>query len=358
MTDQDNLRNSPASDEWDAIARYVAGEGTPEDRDAMRRVLEADPERAALVAALNDALHLPEPDAPTASQVEEALASVLSRRDDARSVAATRRSPVVSLGAYRSQWRAARLRAAAAVLVVAGGGLLWRYMSSSREEHPSASAPTRFATAIGKLDSLTLTDGSRVLLGPGSELTIAQGFGRATREVTLKGEARFDVVHDGAHAFIVHTMAASFRDVGTVFSVHSDEADGARVVVTTGSVAVEGKNGASPVVLKAGDRAIVAPGGALRVERSSASSDDLAWTSGKLIFRDAPVKQVTADLRRWYGIELRVDSALANRTVTATFERASVTDVGRTIAAVLGGGLREEGGTLRIVSPPPQAPSR
>ncbi|MEO5818648.1 MAG: FecR domain-containing protein [Gemmatimonadaceae bacterium] len=357
MTDQDQLRTNDEPDDWDAIARYVAGEGTPVERESLRRTLEANPARAALVRALDDALRTPEPRALTSAEVEAALVSVLSRRDDVRPIANTRRSPVVSLDVYRSRWRNALLRAAAAVLVVAGAGLLWREFSPSPSPNAAAAAPARFATAVGKLDSLRLPDGSRVLLGPGSELTLAEGFGGSAREMTLRGEARFDVVHDSTRPFVVHTTAASFRDVGTVFAVHSDEADGARIVVSSGVVAVEGKTGAAPMVLQAGDRATVAPTGTVNVERAAASSDDLAWTSGKLIFRDASVEQVTADLRRWYGVELKVDSALATKTVTASFDRTSTTDVGRMIAAILGGGLHEEGSTLRIVAPPP-APSR
>ena len=357
MTDQDHLRDDVENDDWDAIARYVAGEGTPDERESMRRTLEANPARAALVSALGDVLRAPEPLAPTPAEVDAALASVLARREDNRPVADTRRSPVVSLDTYRSRWRDARLRAAAAVLVVAGAGLIWRAATSPDATSPASTAPARFATQVGKLDSLKLPDGSRVLLGPGSELTLAQGFGGSARELTLHGEARFDVVHDSTRPFIVHTAAASFRDVGTVFAVHSDEADGARIVVSSGVVAVEGKAGTAPVLLQAGDRATVAPAGTVRVERAAATSDDLAWTSGKLIFRDASVEQVTADLRRWFGVELKVDSSLASKTVTATFERASTTDVGRMIAAMLGGGLREEGDTLRIVAPPP-TPSR
>ncbi|MEO8335658.1 MAG: FecR domain-containing protein [bacterium] len=357
MTDQDDLRNIDANDDWDAIARYVAGEGTVGERESMRRSLEANPARAALIGALGDTFRTLEPVAPTSAEVESALVSVLARRDDVRPVAATRRSPLVSLDAYRNRWRDARFRAAAAVLVVAGAGLLWRTTTSSESSNTSAATPARFATAVGKLDSLRLPDGSRVLLGPGSALTLAQGFGKATREMTLQGEARFDVVHDSTKPFVVHTSAASFRDVGTVFAVHSDEADGARIVVSSGVVAVEGKSGAAPMLLQAGDRATVAPVGSISVERAAATHDDLAWTSGRLIFRDASLEQVTADLRRWFGVELMVDSALAAKTVTASFDRATSTDVGRMIAAILGGGLREQGDTLRIIAPP-QAPTR
>ncbi len=357
MTDEDHLRHNIESDDWDAIARYVAGEGTSDEREAMRRTLEANPARAALLAALDDALQMPAPVAPTTAEVESALAVVLAKRADGRPVAEPRRSPVVSLDHYRTRWRSARFRAAAAVLIVAGAGLIWRVSLPSQDSSLATSAPVRFATAVGKLDSLVLPDGSRVLLGPGSALTLASGFGGSAREMTLAGEARFDVVHDSTRPFVVHTSAASFRDVGTVFAVHSDEGDGARIVVSSGVVAVESKTGAAPMLLQAGDRATVAPTGTLSVERAAVTSDDLAWASGKLVFRDASVEQVSADLRRWFGIDLVVDSALATKTVTASFERTSASDVGRIIAAMLGGGLREEGSTLRVVAPPP-TPSR
>ena len=81
-----------------------------------------------------------------------------------------------------------------------------------------------------------------------------------------------------------------------------------------------------------------------------ATSDDLAWTSGKLIFRDAPVAQVTGDLRRWYGLELRVDSGLPTQRLNATFDRASAASVGTIVAAMLGGELRDEGGVLHIMA--------
>jgi len=358
MTDQDHLHQNAEDADWDAIARYVAGEGTPAERESMRRMLEANPARASLIGALAEVRFSPEPVAPTQAEVEAALKSVLARRDEARPVThGTRRSPVIALDTYRSKWRSARFRAAAAVLVVAGAALLWRATTTQAPSTPANAPAARYSTAVGKLDSLQLPDGSHVLLGPGSELTLAAGFGTAARELTLKGEALFDVVHDNTKPFVVHTSAASFRDVGTVFSVHSDEADGARLVVSSGVVAVESKTGTAPMLLRAGDRASVAPGGTVLVERKAANTDDVAWTNGKLIFRDASVEQVTADLRRWFGVELKVDPKLAGKTVTASFESTSRTDVGRMIAAMLGGGLHEVGDTLEIVAPPP-TPSR
>ena len=350
MADQIRTGNSTDDSDWDALARSVAGEGSPQDDLAVKRWIDADPASAALVAALTEQFRAPPVVPPSPAEVEHALAAVKLRFGATSSAALPSHPSAFSLDSYRRRWLDARFRAAAAVLVVAGVGMLWRTASgpSSNSTQPRA-VSSHYATAVGALDSLRLPDGSRVLLGPGSELTLANGFGERTREVSLRGEARFDVAHDGSRAFVVQTPAATFRDVGTVFSVHSDAGDGARVVVTSGSVAVQSMGSRRTATLQAGDRAIVAAEGGLRVERAGASSDDVAWTAGTLVFRDAPVAQVAADLRRWFGVVLLVDPALGGKTVTSTFQRGDAPrEVGSVVAALLGGRLRMDGDTLRI----------
>lgn len=350
MADQDRPDDIAVSAEWVALGRFIAGECTPEESAEMRRRIAADPARAALVAALIDALPAsPAVSAPTSAQVEAALVSVRACRGVPAMQPAGRPSRILKLDAYSRLWRGSRLRAVAAVLVVAGAALLWRAVSGPDSASNRTSSPSRFATAIGALDSLRLPDGTRVLLGPGSELTLSAGFGDTARELTLAGDARFEVAHDVSRPFVVHTPVASFRDVGTAFAVHSDPGDGARIVVTEGAVAVQRADAAPVTTLRAGDRAVIAVGGAITVERSSASADDLAWTNGRLSFRDAPVAQVASDLRRWFGLELRVDSALAARRLTATFSAGRRDDVGSVIAAALGGAFRQSGDTLYIV---------
>ena len=357
MTDQLRTPFDPSSPDWEALARYVAGEGTADERAIVAKMLTEQPARAALVDMLSQVGKIRDTAAPTPAEIEAALANVrLRAAHDARTATVPRRSAMVSLDSYRSQWKTARFAAAAAVLVVVGASLVWRLGITSL---PAVAEARSYATAAGAMDSLALPDGSRVLLGPGSRLALAPGFGSAVREMTLTGEARFTVVHDGSRPFIIHTSAATVRDIGTVFSVHSDAAEGARVVVTEGAVDVQETSGASHQTLGAGDVAIVANNGGIRVERAAAVADDAAWTQGRLVFRDASVGQVTADLRRWYGVDVKVDSALARRPVTANFDRGlSAADVTRIVAATIGGAVREEAGVLHIVSVPSGIPAK
>jgi transmembrane sensor len=364
----DDRSHGPDIDaEWESVARYLAGECEPDEARRMRELLERDAEKAALVSALDAALTIP-PEAPLSSaEVESALTAVRARAaledasDEARDgLLPFRERPTVRLARMRGEWRNAGLRAAAAVVLVAGGSLLWRATRhSDRTEvaaRPSSAVAMHYASAVGKLDSIRLADGSRVVLGPSSALDVPAGFGDSARRVALTGDAYFDVVHDQRVPFVVQTTAASLRDVGTTFVVHSEEDGGTRVAVTTGAVDLTAAHaGTGPsIVLRAGDRAVAEANGQVRVERGVVSNDDLSWTRGVLVFRDAPFNEVTVGLRRWFGIELvPMDSLITKRRLTATFDGGSPDEVGGVLAAALGGSVRRSGDTLRIGSASP-----
>ena len=91
----------------------------------------------------------------------------------------------------------------------------------------------------------------------------------------------------------------------------------------------------------------------MQVHRGVVTQGELAWTRGVLEFHDAPLTAVAQELRRWYGVKLVVtDSAIASRRLTATFDHASADEVGRVLAAVLGGSVSRAGDTLRLGAAP------
>ena len=75
----------------------------------------------------------------------------------------------------------------------------------------------------------------------------------------------------------------------------------------------------------------------------------MAWTTGKLVFRDAAIDEVSADLKRWYGVELRVtDSALLRRHFTGSFTSEPATRVLDVVALALGARAERRGDTVYI----------
>ena len=223
----------------------------------------------------------------------QAYASVESLWLDLDEAVEPRRTPVI-------QWRAA---AALLVAVVLGGGLLAGYSllpdHSSQTYRAPADAPR----------TLALADGSQVVLDRGSELRV--GLHRRLRSVELvEGEASFRVTHDADRPFVVAAGAKSVRVLGTEFDVlrHGDRL---RVTVTRGLVAVGPPASERPDLrLTAGEQYEQhgATGSVKRVD----PADVAGWNRGLLIYRDAPLADVAADIGRYAGVRIRVeDSAQA-----------------------------------------------
>jgi transmembrane sensor len=352
MTDRTPDAGSPTEQvDWDALARYLAGESSADEAEAMRRWLATRSDRAELVATLDRSMSRLAYQAPPDLDVEGALRRVRAQMNqaDVRSLQTdASRARRRTLVAPSARWRVLGVRAAAVLAAVAvGTTVLWQ----SRRERDARETPAvaqMYTTAVGERDSLRLPDGTRVVLGPGSRLAVDQGYGTSHREVGLRGEAYFDAQHTGAHPFTVRAGNATVRDVGTAFAVHSDPGDGVRVVVTSGAVVLRSGNALadSGVLLRQGDRGLLEPDGRVVAQRGAATEEDLAWTRGRLVFRDAALTQVRADLRRWYGIELQVgDPSLAGKHVTTTFEGEPPQRVLEVLALILGAHVEQRGDT-------------
>lgn len=88
-----------------------------------------------------------------------------------------------------------------------------------------------------------LEDGSLVILQPNSEIQYARSFANDHREVTLKGEAFFEITRDVNHPFLVHAEGLVTKVLGTSFNIKAKPADNTIVVdVKTGKVAVFREN--------------------------------------------------------------------------------------------------------------------
>ena len=341
-----NMSNSPggsariAPEDWERIARYLAGEAQPHEMDSIRQWLEAEPERMAMVKTLEAALAHTRDDA-SAVDVDGALRAVKSRLESpkiARIVPPD--TPTVSSQAF-----APYLRAAAALLLVVGGGVLWRSM----RESAATGGVTTFMTAVGERRQFKLADGTGVILGPASRLVVDPS--SDGRTATLDGDAYFNVVHNPSQPFTVNVGAVQITDVGTAFGIQTDDSGGVRLAVDSGSVSLgtHESDGSPKEVLYARDRASVNPNGVVLVERSAVSEDDVAWVQGRLVFRDAPLIQVGAELYRWYGVRLRVaDSTLGNLHLTATFSGEPVDRVLNVIALSLGARLERQGNVATL----------
>ena len=355
MTDRDDAHETSKSDhspDWEALARHLAGESSPEESRAVEALLAERPEERDLLAAVDRAMSNLAAEVPAGLDVEAALKSVKARRDSASPVLTvhSNRKPAPPV---RTWWRVA-VPAIAAAAVLAIGVASWLNFGKSPVEQAVIEPSQRFlATGVGVRDSLQLPDGSQVVLGPLSTVTVAAGYGDKSREVEIRGDAWFDVVHDEEKPFTVRAGDATIVDVGTKFAVRSDAPDGVAVSVAEGAVSLRQVNTSlqQGVILKAGDNGLVKSGGEVVTRRGGANPDDLAWLRGSLVFREAPIDEVKASMKRWYGLELKVpDSSLASRHITATFNGESPDRVLDVLKLILGADIERRGDTA-IVRP-------
>ncbi len=333
---------------WESLARFATGNAGKDEVDRIRKVLADRPVDAGLLEAMDRVLPpLPGWDVRD-SDIEVALDKVKGRRGAAgpKLTVVPGSKPLV---APKRRFNVGIVSWLAAAAVVAAVSLWPRQPAGSGSDPGEARV---FQTAAAQRDSVRLPDGTRVVLAPLSRLEVTADFGRGARRVRLSGEALFDVKHDAAQPFAIVTPLAVVEDLGTTFTVRDDESDSVTVRVTHGRVRVRGqRDSTSTATLDAGDVGVLR-GGAIDVRRGAVSARDTAWVRGEFVFRDATMDEVATQMRRWYGIRIRVaDEVLERRHVTATLADEPVDRALQIIALALGAEVERTGDTAVVRLP-------
>ncbi len=147
----------------------------------------------------------------------------------------------------------------------------------------SMQSPAAYATRLGEIRRLPLSDGSVMTMNSGSELTVTMA--QQAREVEItQGEAWFEVAKDATRPFVVASGDVRVRAVGTAFSVRRREM-GVEILVTEGVVETWAEGGQNlRMRLQAGDRATMSASAVIDYETGISSSVDraLAWRGGMI----------------------------------------------------------------------------
>lgn len=168
----------------------------------------------------------------------------------------------------------------------------------------------------GSRTAITLGDGTDVMLGGDSRLTVPPGFGDRLRGVGLDGTGTFVVAAGQPIVFQVRAKNVAIKAVGTTFTVRAypDETFVA-VRVKEGQVTVQAED--DPRTLTAGQAVFVDASGAMRDPTPQELDEALAWADGRLIMTQKPMPEALTHLQRWYALGLVVrDSSIMDRSVS------------------------------------------
>ncbi|MEJ0085236.1 MAG: FecR domain-containing protein [Pseudomonadota bacterium] len=203
------------------------------------------------------------------------------------------------------------LRLAASVLLVLG--VVWLM----------AGRPDKFQTVIGEQKIVLLEDGSKVTLNSASAIEVQ--LAKQRRHVLLvRGEALFEVAHDPARPFEVETGDVVLRAVGTQFDVNRQPRQTV-VTMVEGKVALVSVAGQpqqedSRPVLVAADRMIISAAGAQEHRHGVDVSAAIAWTRGRLVFKNRALGEVAEEFNRYNQGRIEIRSAeLRAREITGAF---------------------------------------
>lgn len=214
------------------------------------------------------------------------------------------------------------------LLISVGGSVL--FLMNWSDSQSQAQANLILTTEVGQRSQATLPDGSKVWLNANTKLVVASDFGESNRNVSLKGQAYFDVVRNENTPFIVECNHIDVAVLGTKFDVSSYSSnENVVVVLESGKVELQyKKNKSSKYVLNPGEQGEFNPI-TRELEIKEVDVDILTcWRNGMLIFRDHGMEEVLAQLEKRFNVEVIVeDPEVYNSLFTATIKDESLEQI-------------------------------
>lgn len=245
--------------------------------------------------------------------------------------------------------KVARIAAMLAGLLVLAGGAFYLTKNRKPPQVASISVEVPFHT----MKKIILPDSTVITLNAGSTLTYPEIFTGATREITLEGEAFFDVAPDPRKPFIIHSGALNTTVLGTSFNITAyKNLPQLSVTVLTGKVAVMDTLSRQSVTLLPKQKVSFNPATAALVTSAVDKPENtMAWSNGRLIFEETPLPEVAMKLSYKYNVQIiLMDKRLHDYRFNGEFETESLEDILKIITTLTKTSVKREGATIQLFS--------
>lgn len=167
--------------------------------------------------------------------------------------------------------------------------------------------PLYLELTVPKTSSYTvvLSDGSEVILNANSSIVYPEVFTSDKREVTIKGEAYFNVKKSSS-PFIVKTENSYIKVYGTSFNVNARDTNNVKTTLLDGVVGV-GALGITEQILKPNQMAVIQADSKTCTVQDIDANNSIGWITGSIICLDGTLGSLINDLEAWYGVDIRHD---------------------------------------------------
>ena len=202
------------------------------------------------------------------------------------------------------------------VAAVIAGCVFAGWYGLSKTGLPDRAMRVRYNEAQAPTLATLLEDGSVVYLSEQTTLKYPDRFEDNKREVTLQGEAFFEVKKQAERPFIIHTDVAIVEVTGTSFLVKSDRRESFTLTVHEGEVQVRQKSGSQTLTVEAGET-VYFDSGQLQLKKSAIDYDAYFEC---IHFKDEYLADVVTIINMHVDtFLLKVDPAIQQR-ITFTFK--------------------------------------
>jgi ferric-dicitrate binding protein FerR (iron transport regulator) len=162
------------------------------------------------------------------------------------------------------------------------------------------------STPRGGRYQLQLPDGTQVWLNAASSIQYPTAFTGKERQVTVTGEAYFEVTQNAKQPFVVNSDNQQVQVLGTSFNInaYSDEAD-TRTTLLDGSIRITNPISSHPTsaILMPGEQSVLLATGNLNITLAN-TQEVMAWRNGQISLTSVSVAVVMRQISRWYDVDV------------------------------------------------------
>jgi len=314
----------------DLIARYFAGEATPDEIISLSSWIKETDDNRKLFTDYKKAWELSEQlaidrkvnlDDEWEKLAGRISASVTSQDRDVKTlnISAVKKKPVFA------GWL--KLAATLLVLIASASVIYYYFLTTGMKK----------ITAENGILEVNLPDGSTVSLNKGAVVEFQEKFNK-NRIVRLKGEACFQVAHDPEKPFIVEGDHANVEVLGTVFNVKTSNRKGnMEVVLTSGKVSLyfDSRPG-EKVILNPGEQAELSYKTQSIHKTANRNLNYMSWKTKHIVFDNVMLEDILEILESVYHVDIRLaEPGLATCRVTATFDQQPLSSVLKVLMTTL-----------------------
>lgn len=349
MSKQNDMQEQPKNNRlWFLMSRSLSGESSPEETLELQQLLQQDSSLSQQFELLNRMWHAGEKN--HSENIDEEERRHISRILQLAKIETANTENNLRIQPRHNRHLLYAISVAAAVVLIAIS-----VISFYEKGNANISTTNNTQTLVADKGTKTRTilpDGSTVWVNAGSHISYSKDFSGKTREVTLDGEAYFDVVKQPQRPFIVHVSGYDIRVLGTAFNVKSYPED--KTVETTllrGLVQVtkQGTQQQKPIMLHPNEKLILNKVAANTTEKLPVNAEDIpqkkiaftikrldssvleserietAWVYNRLEFRGDSFEEIAGKLDRWYNVEIYFDDDDVKQLhFTGSFENETV----------------------------------